>query len=79
MSFYDFVNEYRVKEASKRLLDPAYREYTILAIALDAGFHSKTSFNRMFKKVTGLTPSQYIKQHSLPNSAAVAAGKDPLP
>ena len=65
LSFYDFINEYRIKEAQKRLLDPTFKDYTILAIALDSGFHSKTSFNRMFKKCTNLTPSEYIKKYSL--------------
>lgn len=63
-SFYEFVNVYRIKEVQQRMLNPAYKDYTILGIALDAGFNSKTSFNRMFKKCTGLTPSSYLKKHA---------------
>ncbi len=63
-SFYEFVNVYRIKEVQQRMLNPIYKDYTILGIALDAGFNSKTSFNRMFKKCTGLTPSSYLKKQA---------------
>ncbi len=59
MSFYDFVNGYRVEEVKRRLADPAYGHMTLLAIGLDAGFNSKSAFNSVFKKHTGMTPSQY--------------------
>ena len=58
-NFYDFVNGYRVEEVKRRLRDPKSMHLTILAIALDAGFNTKSSFNAFFKKHTGLTPSQY--------------------
>ncbi|MBX7152505.1 helix-turn-helix domain-containing protein [bacterium] len=58
-NFYDFINFYRVEDAKKRLLDPRFSEYTILAIAMEAGFNSKSSFNSLFKKFTGTTPSQF--------------------
>jgi len=64
-SFYDFVNDYRVQEAQRRLIDPAYQHYTILAVALDVGFNSKTTFNRLFKSYTQMTPSQFQKTHQL--------------
>lgn len=60
LNFYDFVNQYRVKEAQERLIDPNNEAFSILGIALDAGFNSKTSFNRVFKKQVGMTPSDYI-------------------
>ncbi len=60
-NFYDFVNEYRVKEAQKRLTDPASQSFTIEGIALDVGFKSRASFYRVFKKMTGKTPTQYIE------------------
>ncbi len=60
LSFYDFVNGYRVREAQERLVDPNFRAYSILGIALDSGFSSKSSFNRIFKKHLGITPSQYL-------------------
>ena len=64
INFYDFVNGYRVEEAKERLQDPANQQFSILGIALDSGFNSKSSFNRIFKKNTGLTPSQFLKKRS---------------
>lgn len=58
-NFHDFVNEYRVEEVKKRLVDPAYGHLTILAIGLDSGFNSKSSFNRIFMKATGVSPKEY--------------------
>ncbi|MCB0287465.1 MAG: AraC family transcriptional regulator, partial [Calditrichaeota bacterium] len=55
-----FVNNFRVKEVQARMLDQENSDYTLLAIAMDAGFSSKSSFNRIFKKHTGLTPSQFL-------------------
>lgn len=60
-SFYDFVNSYRVKEFKKRIQLPEHQHYTLLALALDCGFNSKASFNRIFKKFTDQTPSEYFK------------------
>jgi AraC-like DNA-binding protein len=57
--FFDLINRHRVEEVKKRLEDPAYAHYSILGIALDCGFNSKSSFNAAFKKFTGFTPSQY--------------------
>ncbi len=62
--FNDFVNQYRVAEAARRLRDPAFRHYTLLAIALEAGFNSKSTFNRVFKKLNGLTPSEFTAEIS---------------
>ena len=61
-NFFDFVNTYRVDEFKKRVIDPANNNYSILAIALDSGFNSKSSFNQVFKKLTGKTPSQYLSE-----------------
>jgi AraC-like DNA-binding protein len=58
-NFFMFINEYRVKEVIERFSDPKYNHYTILAIAYDAGFNSKTTFNSIFKSLTGLTPSEF--------------------
>lgn len=60
-SFSDFVNSYRVEEVKKMFLDPAKKHYSILAIAEEAGFNSKSSFNSVFKKHTGKTPSEFRK------------------
>ncbi|NOY36409.1 MAG: AraC family transcriptional regulator [Chlorobi bacterium] len=58
-NFYTFINEYRVKEVIHRMKNPAYNNYTLLGIAFDSGFNSKSSFNSIFKSYTGMTPSQY--------------------
>lgn len=58
-NFYDYVNGYRVDEVKKRLVDPKYKNHTISSIGGDCGFNSKSSFNRVFKKTTGKTPSQF--------------------
>lgn len=59
-SFYDFVNEYRVKEFQEQIQSGKNKQYTLLAISMDCGFSSKSTFNRIFKKVTDMTPTQYI-------------------
>ena len=61
-NFYTFINEYRTIEVKKRLLDPEYDHLTILAIALDAGFNSKATFNRIFKAATGQSPKDFRSQ-----------------
>jgi len=71
MNFFTFINEYRVKEVTGRMKDPANRNYTLLSIAYDSGFNSKSTFNTIFKSVTGHTPTQYLDklQHEGPSSA----------
>ncbi|MDX1630104.1 MAG: helix-turn-helix domain-containing protein, partial [Fulvivirga sp.] len=61
-SFFDYVNEFRVEEVKTRLLDEHYDHLSVLGIALDCGFKSKSSFNKFFKQHTGMTPSQYRHQ-----------------
>lgn len=61
-SFYDYINGYRVEEVKKLLGMPNSKKYTLLAIAYDCGFKSKSSFNRVFKNSTGLSPSEYQKR-----------------
>jgi AraC-like DNA-binding protein len=58
-NFFTFINEYRVKEVISRFSDPKNNNFTILAIAYDSGFNSKSTFNSIFKSQTGLTPSGY--------------------
>lgn len=60
MSFFDFVNKYRVEEAKDKLRSK--NGETILQIAYAVGFNNKASFNKYFKKLTGLTPSQFAAQ-----------------
>ncbi len=61
ISFVDFINEYKVNEAKKQLLDERNHVLTIEAIGHLAGFKSKSAFFRAFKKATGFTPNQYVK------------------
>jgi len=58
-SFYDLVNNYRIEEAKRLLLDPKNMNYTVLSVGFEAGFNSKTTFNTVFKKFTGQTPTAY--------------------
>jgi AraC-like DNA-binding protein len=58
-SFFDFVNRERVEEAKRLLNAPSHKSYTILAIATEAGFNSKTAFNAAFKRYAGMTPSAF--------------------
>lgn len=60
-NFYEYVNEYRVSEAQKYLIDPRKQTCTIASIGFEAGFNSVSSFNSIFKKITSMTPSQYRK------------------
>jgi AraC-like DNA-binding protein len=61
-NFFNYVNEYRIAEVKQLLQDPDNAEKTILTLAFDVGFNSKTTFNTFFKKTTQMTPSQYRKQ-----------------
>lgn len=60
-NFSDYVNELRVEEAKSYLENPEFQNYTLVAIGLEAGFNSKSVFNTAFKKITGMTPSEYKK------------------
>lgn len=71
-NFYAFVNRYRVEEA-KHLLATRVRELSILGIAYEAGFRSKTTFNNVFKKHTGLSPTQYVARGDANSEAASPA------
>jgi AraC-like DNA-binding protein len=62
-NFYTFINEYRIEEVKKLLVSDDYSKYTLTSIAYDAGFNSKSSFNSVFKKSTGMTPSQFREAH----------------
>lgn len=61
-NFLDFVNGYRVAAAKEKLVDPKFGHYTILSVAFEAGFNSKSTFYAVFKKHIGMTPSTYRKQ-----------------
>lgn len=58
-NFFDFINSYRIDDFKKRVDNPKFKNYTLLSIAYEVGFNSKTAFNRSFKKITGQTPRDY--------------------
>ncbi|SHG75588.1 helix-turn-helix domain-containing protein [Flagellimonas flava] len=64
-NFFQFINEYRVKEVQEILIDPACSHLKIISLAFDSGFNSKATFNRIFKSYTGLTPKEY-KSKNMP-------------
>ncbi|MGB5008362.1 MAG: AraC family transcriptional regulator [Ferruginibacter sp.] len=61
-NFNDFINHYRVQEVIRKLESGEQQQQTLLGIAYDCGFNSKTTFNRAFKKWSGLTPKEYCNR-----------------
>lgn len=64
-NFNQFLNEYRIKKATKRLLDPVGQEDQISTIALDVGYASLSSFNKSFKELHGVTPTVFRSRMTL--------------
>ena len=64
-SFYDFINRHRIEEARRLLTNPKDEKITISEVLYEVGFNSKSSFYTLFKKYTGLTPSEFRKKNSL--------------
>ena len=63
-NFNDFVNTYRVHEARCKLADPRFAHYSLVGVALESGFNSKSTFNRVFKKLTGQVPGELVRPKS---------------
>lgn len=61
-NFYDYINHQRIEEFKKIVLLAENQKFTLISLAYDCGFNSKPSFNRNFKKVTGISPTTYLKQ-----------------
>lgn len=61
-NFFDFINYYRVEEFKNQCKNEKNKHLSILGLASECGFNSKATFNRVFKKVTGLTPSEYMEK-----------------
>jgi len=59
LNFFDFVNQYRINEVKKYMKYKSKDHLTLLSIALDTGFNSKSGFNLVFKKFMNITPSEY--------------------
>jgi AraC-like DNA-binding protein len=64
-NFFQFINTYRVEKAKELLVKEEMNKLSILGIAFESGFNSKTSFNTTFKKITGQTPSEFKKKSSV--------------
>ena len=62
ITFNEFINSFRVKKVIEMMDKPEYSKFTLIALAQNCGFNSKTSFYRIFKKETGFTPAEYYKQ-----------------
>ncbi|MBW1656894.1 helix-turn-helix domain-containing protein [Flavobacterium quisquiliarum] len=58
-NFANYINQYRVEAVKEMISNPEYENYNLLAMGLESGFTSKTTFYKAFKKVTGLTPNEY--------------------
>lgn len=63
-NFNDFINHYRIREFQQLAILPENKHITLLGLAYDSGFNSKTVFNTFFKKETGTTPKQWVKANS---------------
>ncbi|MGY4539506.1 AraC-like DNA-binding protein [Mucilaginibacter sp. UYNi724] len=63
-NFFQFINRHRVDEAKRMILDPKMNHLSLVGIAYEAGFNSKTVFNTTFKKITGQTPTDFRKTHN---------------
>jgi len=63
-NFSEFVNHYRVKAFKENANAPKNSHLSLLGLAYDSGFNSKTVFNTYFKKETGLTPKQFLKNQN---------------
>jgi AraC-like DNA-binding protein len=61
-SFYDYINSLRIEEFKRLAMQPQNSRYTLLSLAFECGFNSKTSFNRNFKKITGQSPSAFLRE-----------------
>ncbi len=63
-TFHDYVNEFRIEEVKRKIDDPAFRHLKIVEVAYECGFNSKATFNRVFKKITGKSPSDYRRDQA---------------
>lgn len=62
-NFNDFVNQFRIDAVKEKLDNGEHKKQTLLGIAFDCGFNSKATFNRAFKKATGLSPKEWLKKN----------------
>ena len=60
-NFSEFINHFRVEAFKEKSVDPKNAHITLIGLAYESGFNSKTVFNTYFKKETGMTPKQWVK------------------
>ncbi|AKH95364.1 AraC family transcriptional regulator [Elizabethkingia anophelis] len=64
-NFYDYINQHRIEEFKRIVILPENQKFTILSLAFESGFNSKTSFNRNFKKYMDCSPREFIKNQNM--------------
>ncbi|MBO2007832.1 helix-turn-helix domain-containing protein [Hymenobacter negativus] len=79
VNFFQFINGYRVEEAKRLLASAQHQHLSMVGIAFEAGFSSKTTFNTTFKKVTGLSPSQFVQAQRAGTTPSAESPGDLLP
>lgn len=60
-NFNEFINSYRLEDFKAKAQNPSYKHLTLLGLAYESGFQSKSVFNAFFKKTTGTSPSVWLK------------------
>jgi AraC-like DNA-binding protein len=73
LTFYDFINQQRIAAVKRCLDSPSFDNQTVLDVGLSCGFGSKATFNAMFKRLEGMTPSQYRRARPQRADAAATA------
>ncbi len=63
-NFQHYLNIYRVEEAKQKIIDPHFSHLTLYGVALQCGFKNKSTFYKVFKEITGVTPNVFMKQHA---------------
>ncbi len=61
-NFFEFINSYRIEESKRYLADEKYKDMTIMDILLESGFNSKSAFQRFFKRLTGISPTEFRRE-----------------
>lgn len=67
LTFIDFINNYRIKRFKELAVNKEFKKLSLLGIAYESGFNSKSTFNRVFKKMEGKSPSAYLKESHIVN------------
>jgi AraC-like DNA-binding protein len=62
-SFNEYINEFRISEVKQKLIGPGNEHLTIAGIGFECGFNSQATFQRAFKLVTGMSPSEFLERH----------------